>query len=117
MGLSHSITDYLKTAFGATSVAPAAAPVTITDAVGGVVIAAANAKRKYIIIQNCGTEPCIVRLGGNPTTAAYNFVLEDCTANRDGKGAAIRIDGYQGAIKGIVEANTTVIAVTEIVDL
>lgn len=116
MGLSTSVTENIKRYMGATSVAPAAAPVTVTNAAGGVEIAAANTKRKYIILQNCGTEPCLIRLGGDPAVAAFNFVLEDGTAARDGKGASLRIDNYQGAIKGIVEANTTVIAVTEIVD-
>jgi len=109
-------TDILEDQFGGTDKAPTAAPVTVNTTVGGIEIAAASATRKSITLQNCGTEPCIIRLGGDPSTAAYNFVLSDGTAARDGLGASITLDTWKGAIKGITAANSTVIAVLDILE-
>lgn len=106
-------TEILEYKFGTTSATPTASPVTVSTS--STLIAAANTKRQYIILQNNSTEPAIVRLGGAASTTAYNFVLSDCTANRDGKGASVTIDNYQGAIYGIVESSTTMVSVTEIV--
>ena len=91
-------------------------PVSVDTTSGGTVIAAANDKRKEIILQNCGTEPCLICLGETPTTSNYNLVLADGTANRDGLGASVTIDFYQGVITGLTEANSTAIGVTEITD-
>jgi len=116
---NKQIAEFLANNIGsgsATSEAPAASPVTVDTTVGGTVIAAANTSRKYIVLQNNGTIACIVRLGGDPTNAAYNFVLAPATAARDGKGGSITIDLYQGAIKGLTESSSTIISVTEVVD-
>ena len=99
-----------------TSTALTASPVTVGTTSGGTVIAAENLKRKEITLQNNGTEPCIIRLGGDPSTTAYNVVLKDCTAARDGLGASVTISFFQGEIKGITEANSTVISIMEITD-
>jgi hypothetical protein len=104
--------ENLEFEFGRTDYTPAAIPITV--AATNTKIAAANDRRKSILLQNNGTEPCIIRLGdSDASTTAYNFVLSDCTANRDGKGANILITNFQGAIQGIVESNTTVISITE----
>lgn len=107
------ITTVITRSQGASSTAPAASPVTVDTTAGGTTLIAANTSRKKVILQNCGTEPCILRFGGNPSTSAYNYVLKDCTSARDGLGETIELDFYTGAIKGIVEANSTVIAITE----
>lgn len=107
-------TEIIKNAFDDTSTAPTASPVTVDTTGGGIVIASANARRKEIMIQNNGTEPCIVRLGGNPTTAAYNFVLSEATGARDGLGGSITIDTFIGEIKGLTEANSTIVSVMEL---
>ena len=96
-----------------TNVAPAASPITVDTTAGGTTICAENANRLRITIQNTGTEPCIVRLGGNPTTSAYNFILFTDTSARKGEGGSWTCDKYYGAIKGLTEANSTTIAVTE----
>jgi hypothetical protein len=98
-----------------TDTAPVATPVTVDTTAGGTVIAAANADRLSITIQNVGTEPCIIRLGGNPSATAYNLILAEDTAAKAGAGGKVTIKNYIGAIKGITEANSTVIAVCEIV--
>jgi hypothetical protein len=98
-----------------TSTAPAAAPVTVDTTAGGTAIAAANASRLSIILQNISTVACIIRLGGDPTTTALNLVLAPDSAARAGNGGSIIITGYTGAIKGITEAGSAVIAVTEVV--
>ena len=93
--------------------APIAVPVTVNTNAGGTVIAASNPARLNITLQNVGTEACIIRVGGNPTNAAYNMVLAADTGARKGAGGSITLSDYQGAIKGLTEANSTVIAITE----
>ena len=109
-------TEVLDDEFGGTSRAPSASPVTVDTTVGGTVIAAAAASRKSITLQNNGTEPCIIRLGGNPTNAAYNFVLSESTGARDGLGGSITLNTWKGAIKGLTEANSTVISVLDLLE-
>lgn len=92
----------------------AAAPVSVGTTAGGTIIAKANKDRLSITLQNVGTEPCIIRLGGDPSTSAYNMVLAADSATRKGNGGSITLRDYTGAIKGITEANSTVIAVTEV---
>jgi len=96
-----------------TSATITAAPVTVTTA--STEIVAANARRQHIILQNNGTEPCICRLGGTVSTAAYNFTLSKATGARDGLGGTVTIANYQGAINGICESNSTIISIMEIV--
>lgn len=98
-----------------TSTAPGATPVTIPVTAGGTTILAANANRISATLQNTGTEPCIIRLGGNPSTTAYNFILAEDTGVRIGAGGSRTINNFTGEIKGITEANTTTIAVEELV--
>ena len=103
--------------FSMTYTAPfSATPITVATTVGGTVIAAANDTRKEITLQNNGTQPCIICLGGTPTTTNYHLVLAKATANRDGLGASITLDWYKGAITGLTESSTTVISVMEIID-
>ena len=92
---------------------PIADPITIEVTVGGTVIAIANPARLSITLQNNGTEPCLIRLGGNPSITAYNMVLGADSGIRKGCGGNAVITEYCGEIKGITEANTTVISVTE----
>lgn len=99
-----------------TSTACVAVPVTVGTTSGGTVIAAANTKRKEIVLQNNGLITCIIRLGGDPSTTAYNLTLKGGTGARDGLGASITINFYQGEIKGITESSSTVISVMEITD-
>ena len=107
-------TEIMEFSQAPTDELPAAVPVQIL--LVSKQIAAANAKRKHIILQNNGLEPCIVRLGDSAvSTANYNFVLSAATAARDGLGGSITIENYQGQILGICEANSTIISVTEIV--
>ena len=107
-------TNKIRTVLKQSSSAPAASPVTVDTTAGGAVLIAANASRLSVTLQNVGTEPCIVRLGGNPTNAAYNFILGEDSAAREGNGASVTIRDYTGEIKGLTEANSTVIAVMEV---
>lgn len=108
-------TNKVRTIEKQSNSAPTASPVTVDTTAGGTVIAAANANRISITLQNTGTEPCIIRLGGDPSASAYNFILGEDSAAKAGNGGSITIKNYTGAIKGITEANSTVIAVTEVV--
>ena len=93
--------------------APLAVPVTVGTTAGGTVLVAANPARLSITLQNVGTEACILRLGGNPTNAAYNMVLAADSGTRKGTGGTVTFADYQGEIKGLTEANTTIIAIIE----
>jgi hypothetical protein len=93
---------------------PTASPVTVNTTSGGIVIAAKNSKRISITLQNTGAEPCIIRLGGDPSTSAYNLILAEDGGTRYGEGGSITITDYVGPIKGITEANSTTIAVLEV---
>ena len=108
----NSWQENLRHRYARTSDAVTASPVQVLLVSKEVV--AANADRISVTLQNCGTEPCIFRLGGTVSTAAYSFVLSDGTAARDGLGASITIENYTGAITGICEANDTTISVLEI---
>ncbi len=112
MSVAQLTTD-ISRVFGASSTAPTASPVTVATTTGGTVVIAANTSRKRLILQNTGTEPVILRFGGDPSTSAYNYVLKDGTAARDGLGDTLELYAYTGAVKGIVEANSGVVAVTE----
>jgi hypothetical protein len=94
--------------------APAATPVTVDTTAGGIVIASKNEKRLSITLQNVGTEPCLIRFGGNPSATAYNVILGKDSAAKAGNGGSITIRDYIGEIKGITEANSTVIAILEV---
>jgi len=95
------------------AVVPAASPATVNTTSGGTVIAAANTNRLSITLQNNGTEPCIVRLGGDPSIIAYNLVLPADALARKGEGGSWTSNKYTGAIKGLTEANSTAISVIE----
>jgi hypothetical protein len=94
--------------------APAASPVTVDTTAGGTELVAANANRISVTLQNVGEEPCLIRLGGTPAAGAYNMILGKDSAAKAGNGGSITITDYTGAIKGLTEANSTVIAVTEV---
>ena len=104
----------LSTTPAKTVTAPAAAPVTVDATSGGTVIVAANVNRLGLMLQNVGTEPCLIRLGGNPSATAYNYVLSKDSGAKVGAGGSLILDNWRGAVKGITEANSTVIAVTEL---
>lgn len=107
-------TEVLLKAFGKTSTAVTATLVTVPATAGGIVIVAANSSRLYVILQNNAAEPCLLNLGGEPTISAYNYILAEPTGVRFGNGGALRIDNYQGEIKGLVESNTTVVSILEV---
>lgn len=98
----------------ATSTAPTASPKTIATTAGGTAIVSANPNRLSVTLQNTGTEAVIIRLGGDPSTTAYNFVIGADSSARKGGGGSVTITDFTGAIKGIVEANSGTIAVTEV---
>ena len=52
-------------------------------------------------------------MGGDPTTSAYNMVLPADTSARTGEGGSWTSNKYTGAIKGLTEANSTAISITE----
>ena len=73
-----------------------------------------NDNRHTLLIQNVGTEPVLLNLGGTASTSAYHIVLAEDSGAREGAGGAVEIDQFIGEIYAIVEANTSVLAITEL---
>jgi hypothetical protein len=72
-------------------------PAILTDATG----LAANFKRGGWSIQNVGTNPLFIRLGGTASNTVFHFVLKGGTGDSDGLGAMVsQTSGsvYTGAI-------------------
>lgn len=59
---------------------------------------AANSSRKNWHIQNLGLGPLCVKLGASASTSDFDFVLQACTANDDGKGGSFWDDSYTGIV-------------------
>jgi hypothetical protein len=62
---------------------------------------AANSNRLAWSIQNVGTNPLFVNLGGTASTSVFHFVLKGGTGNDDGTGGSVSQGGdtiYRGAI-------------------
>ena len=107
------MTEILDRKCGFTNNVKSSTPVSISTT--SATVAAANAKRKHVVIQNQGTEAVILRLSSlAASTSDYHAVLSKCLAARDGLGGSITVDNYQGAITGICESNTSVVSVMEI---
>lgn len=101
--------------YAKTSVGPnAVSPVTVNTSSTEIIPADTTNRRMKVTLQNNGTEPCIIKLGGAVSTSDYHYVLSDGTAARDGLGASIVLENFTGAIYGITEANSTAISVLEI---
>lgn len=60
-------------------------PSILTDATG----IPANAARSSWSIQNTGTNPLFVRLGGTASSTVYHYVLKGGSADSDGLGAMV----------------------------
>lgn len=107
--------DMFYKVLGKTQIAPAINIVAVPNTAGGVVVAAAHDRRSSITIQNTGAKPCLIRLGGDPSSTAYHIVLSADSGTRNGVGGAITLDTYNGAIKALCEdAAGTVVVVTEV---
>lgn len=50
---------------------------------------AANTERKSWSIQNLGTNPLFVRLGGTASTSVFHYILKGATGADDGTGGSI----------------------------
>jgi len=86
----------------------------IDDSVGGVELIASNENRIEIIIQNTGTKPALIRLGGDPSSTAYHFVISSDTVIRGGDGGILNFNYWNGSIKAICdEGNSTKLVITE----
>ena len=106
-------TEILDITYSPTNATIAATPKTV--ATSNTVVISANTKRQYVILQNVGTNPVLLRLGAAASAANYNYVLSKGTGAKDGLGGELKLTNYQGAIHGITEASSTVISITEMV--
>ena len=53
---------------------------------------AENLNRRYWSIQNVGTNPLFVNLGGTASSSVFHYVLKGGTGDSDGLGASISSD-------------------------
>ena len=68
----------------------------------------ANSDRKSWMIQNVGTNPIFVRIGGTASTTVFHFILKGGTADNDGLGASYTEDGGGTVHSGLISiAGTT----------
>lgn len=71
-------------------------------------VLAANDDRKSWMIQNVGTNPVFVRIGGTASTSLFHFVLKGGTGDSDGLGASYTEDGSGTVSTGLISiAGTT----------
>jgi hypothetical protein len=59
---------------------------------------AANAARKAWSLQNLGTNPLYVRLGGTASSTIFHLILRACTTQDDGTGGYLSDDVWQGLV-------------------
>lgn len=84
---------------------------TITTAVTTLV--AENFERRKISIQNTGTNPILLSLGGTASTTEHNKVLAGGSTLRDGTGGYYESESWKGSISAVTETSTTTITIIE----
>jgi len=129
MGLSQRVTELLERWLGEGECLPQTRPlvetmpspsigVSDTDNIVNVTttattIVSANSDRLNIQIQNHGLVPVIIKLGGNPTTTDYHFVLTQASDVRLGDGGVYDNTTSKLSISGITETGTADISILE----
>lgn len=78
-------------------------------------VLAANPARKMWQIQNVGTNPVFVRIGGTASTSVFHFILKGGTGDNDGLGASYIEDGGGAVHNGLISiaGTTPKVVVTE----
>lgn len=71
-----------------------------------IIILNSNVKRKKLIIQNIGLEPCYIKLDSEITKDDYHFVLAPDTSPNFGNGGSITLDNWNGKVWAICEKET-----------
>ena len=74
-------------------------------------IAVANNDRYSWAIQNVGTNPLFIRLGGTASSTVYHYVLKGGTGASDGLGGSVSQEGSTVFTGNISVAGTTLKAV------
>lgn len=75
--------------------------------------AAADIERKFVLIQNTGTQPIWIRFAASPSSSGANgeIALAAGSVTGDGQGGVLPIDGYRGAIYAASSSGTQTVAV------
>lgn len=125
MGLSHRVTELLEDWLGYRTIRPKVetmpSPSTGLSSANNIVnvtttateIVPANPNRLVVQIQNHGLVPVIIKLGGNPTTTDYHFVMTQASDVRLGDGGVYDNTTSKLSIVGITESGTADISVLE----
>lgn len=71
---------------------------TTAGAQTGTTIAAANADRTRLVIQNQAAAVLYVKLGSGASTVSYHFILAAAGAPANGTGGSMTIEGYTGVV-------------------
>lgn len=94
---------------------PATQSVTTVTAVAAQILAA-NTSRKFLTLQNTGTNAVFVKFGSNPTltpSKSFAFVLKPATAVNAGDGGVLSLQTYTGSVHAITAAGNSDVAITE----
>lgn len=68
----------------------------------------ANTERQSWSIQNVGTNPIFIRLGGTASTSVFHYVIKGGTGDSDGLGGSYSEDGSGAVFSGLISiAGTT----------
>jgi len=104
--------------WGTYNLSTAASPVTVTST-GGKQIVAKNPKRVSVFLQHQGSSseaPCLLKLGGAPSSTDYNYVLATGSSTRNGDGGSLHLTKWRGSVYGITESGNATLSVLEEVD-
>ena len=87
--------------------------ITIDTTENGVEIVGANSNRRNLIIQNQGNSPILLNFSDDVSITNYRMILPAASGIRSGDGGSFVTDIYKGNIKGITEADSSIISVFE----
>lgn len=65
-----------------------------------------NDNRRRLVIQNVGTNPCYIKLGGGCANDDYHFILAADTADEQGNGGSIDLSNWSGGVSAYCNDET-----------
>jgi len=123
-GLANSIQDSpLRTQqkmlgalknMGGDATSAATQTVTTVTAVAAQILAA-NTSRKFLTLQNTGTQEVFVKFGSNPTVSpkSFAFILKPATAVNGGDGGVLSLQTYTGSVHAVTASGNSDVAITQ----
>ena len=104
---------YDETSPVATSSKSATNLITVDTTATGTQIVAANANRIRLIIQNQTSQPVLLSFNENTSITSYSLVLSGTSGTRTGDDGTYTTESWKESIKGLTEANSSVLSIFE----